>query len=142
MRATELGKVITSECDEGEGKKQAVPFMHLEVCSFFPAFDIFSWRLLCCQHAGLILAIMNNATLLCNIIFRSRISKHFPNVKEALQYQCDTRLGLAGFTQDAAVSAPYWQVLLYFYSGLNNELLDPWVSTNFPCSLFQSFYDC
>lgn len=75
---------------------------------------------------------MNNVTLLCNIIFHRRISKHFPNVKEVLQYWCDTKLRLAGFTQDAVVSAPHWQVLLYFYSSLNNELLDPWVATNFP----------
>lgn len=43
MRATELGKVITSERDgkKGEGEKQAAPFMHLEVCSFFELLTVF-----------------------------------------------------------------------------------------------------
>lgn len=65
---------------------------------------------------------MNNATLLSNIIFHVRLSKHFTNGKEALQYQCETKLGLAGFTQDPVVSAPHWQMLSSFYSGLNHRI--------------------
>lgn len=43
MRAAELGKVITSERDgkKGEGEKQAAPFMHLEVSSFFERLTFF-----------------------------------------------------------------------------------------------------
>jgi len=65
---------------------------------------------------------MNNATSLSNIIFHPRLSKHFTNVKEALQYQRETKLGLAGFTQDAVVSTPHWQMLSSFYSGLNHGI--------------------
>lgn len=65
---------------------------------------------------------MNNATLLSNIIFHPKLSKRFANVKEALQYQRETKLGLAGFTQDAVVSAPRWQMLSSFYSGLNHRI--------------------
>lgn len=56
---------------------------------------------LCGQHAALILALMNNAALLSNIIFPLRLSQHLTNVREALP--CHERWwGLAGFTKHAA----------------------------------------
>lgn len=65
---------------------------------------------------------MNNATLLSDTTFHPRISQEFRNVKQALQYPCETKLGLPGFTQVAAESVPCWQMLSSFYNNLNHGM--------------------
>lgn len=106
---------------KGKGKSRLLLLCILKFAVFL-SFWHFSFHLLCCQHVDLILTLMNQCCLLSNIIFHLRLPKHFTNVKEALQYQRETKPGLADFTQDAAVSAPHWQMLSSFYSGLNHGI--------------------
>lgn len=65
----------------GKGKSRLLPLCILKFVVFLSLWH-FSFHLLRCQHADLILTLTNNATLLSNIIFHPRLSKHFTNAKE------------------------------------------------------------